>query len=155
VSDPVSLLLTGTVEPNSGCDKFRSVSAATTAKNRNQFSEGTRVARCFILKPKIPIWVNFWRAFDWKMWPRLIFYGRLIYLIAIWYIMCTFGIFFPVLVSCPKKNLATLEGSSTFTFLNAAKIDAEFFFIGQKVSTSLRFKITALLSLQCYSYRVL
>jgi hypothetical protein len=27
----------------------------------------------------------------------------------IWYILCSFGTFFPVLVPCTKKNLATLE----------------------------------------------
>jgi hypothetical protein len=55
---------------------------------------------------------KYWRALDWKM---------LIYFMAIWNILQTFGIFydqlvhfgfiwyiFPVLVSCPKKNLATL-----------------------------------------------
>jgi hypothetical protein len=29
---------------------------------------------------------------------------------TIWYIFCSFGTFFPVLVSCTKKNLATLVG---------------------------------------------
>jgi hypothetical protein len=43
-----------------------------------------RVARWFIFKPKIPIWEKFWKAFDWKM---------LIYLMAIWNILQTFGIF--------------------------------------------------------------
>jgi hypothetical protein len=55
---------------------------------------------------------KFWRALDWKM---------LIYFMAIWNILQTFGIFydhlvyfefiwsiFPLLVSCNKKNLATL-----------------------------------------------
>jgi hypothetical protein len=43
-----------------------------------------------------------------------IFYGNLVYFTAIWYILCPFGIsygylvFFPVLVCCTKKNLATL-----------------------------------------------
>jgi hypothetical protein len=44
-----------------------------------------------------------------------IFYAHLKYLIAIWYILwpfgpicCHFGIFFPVVVYCTKKNLATL-----------------------------------------------
>jgi hypothetical protein len=73
-----------------------------------------RVARWFIFKPKIPIWVNYLGPYlDWKM---------LKYFMAIWNILGTFGIvyehfvhfvlfgiFFPVLVSCTKKNLATLE----------------------------------------------
>jgi hypothetical protein len=45
-----------------------------------------------------------------------IFYDQLVYLfycywkyfMAIWYILWSFGIFFPVLVFCTKKNLATL-----------------------------------------------
>jgi hypothetical protein len=30
----------------------------------------------------------------------------------IWYIFCSFGASFPVLVSCPKKNLATLVANA-------------------------------------------
>jgi hypothetical protein len=80
---------------------------------------GCRVARWFVLKPKIPIWVNFGEALDWKM---------LIYLMDIWNILQTFGIFYRhleyfmtlrtfcdhlvhfmlVLVSC--RYLATLFG---------------------------------------------
>jgi hypothetical protein len=41
---------------------------------------------------------KFWRALDWKM---------LKYFMTIWYILCSFGSFFPVLVSCTKTNLAT------------------------------------------------
>jgi hypothetical protein len=37
-----------------------------------------------------------------------IFYGHLEYFTAIWYILRPFGIFFPVLLHCVKKNLATL-----------------------------------------------
>jgi hypothetical protein len=33
------------------------------------------------------------------------------YFMTIWYILCLFGTFFPVLVSSTKKNLATLVGS--------------------------------------------
>jgi hypothetical protein len=40
--------------------------------------------------------------------PFGLFYGHLVYLVAIWYILCLFGAFFPVLVSFTKKNLATL-----------------------------------------------
>jgi hypothetical protein len=62
---------------------------------------------------KNPTLGKLWRAFDWKM---------LIYFMAVWNILQTFGILsdrlvhlvliwyiFPVLVSCIKKNLATLE----------------------------------------------
>jgi hypothetical protein len=33
------------------------------------------------------------------------------YIVAIWYILCLFGIFFPFLVCCGKKTLATLFGT--------------------------------------------
>jgi hypothetical protein len=48
------------------------------------------------------------------------FYGLLLYFMNIWYIVCLFGTFFPVLVSYPKKNLATL----TWTIENAEILDA-------------------------------
>jgi hypothetical protein len=52
----------------------------------------TRVARWFIFKPKIPIWVNFGGPYiDGKiLWPFGIFYGHLGYLIILWYISCSF-----------------------------------------------------------------
>jgi hypothetical protein len=75
----------------------------------------SRVARWFIFVPKIPIWVNFRRALHWKMF---------IYFKTVWSYFQTFGIFydhlvhfvfigyiFPVLVTCTKKNLATLNPS--------------------------------------------
>jgi hypothetical protein len=37
-----------------------------------------------------------------------IFCGHLEYFMTIWYIVCSFGSFFSVLVHCVKKNLATL-----------------------------------------------
>jgi hypothetical protein len=47
------------------------------------------------------------------------FYGHLEYFadiwdyfMTIWYILCSFVIFFPVLVPCTKKNLATLVCTS-------------------------------------------
>jgi hypothetical protein len=62
---------------------------------------------CF--QTKNPKLCKFWWALDWKMF---------IYCLAIWNILrifyeylvhlCSFGTFFPVLVSCTKKNLATL-----------------------------------------------
>jgi hypothetical protein len=49
-----------------------------------------------------------------------IFYGHLIYFVAIWYILRPFGVFrgiwdiFIVLVCCTKKNLATLFQNTEF-----------------------------------------
>jgi hypothetical protein len=39
-------------------------------------------------------------------------YGHLGYFMTIWYILCSFGTFFQVLVSWTNKNLATLLKSS-------------------------------------------
>jgi hypothetical protein len=58
---------------------------------------------------------KFWRVLQWKMlvyfidtwsilWSFVIFYRRLVKLLQ-------FGIFYPVLVFCAKKNLATLEAT--------------------------------------------
>jgi hypothetical protein len=61
---------------------------------------------------KNPILGKFWRALDWQclyiLWTFGIFYGHLGHFMNIWYILCSFGTFFPVLVSCNMKNLATL-----------------------------------------------
>jgi hypothetical protein len=61
---------------------------------------------CF--QTKNPNLGKFWRALGWKIF---------MYFMAIWNILWRFGIFndhlvhfFPVLVSCTKKNLATLAG---------------------------------------------
>jgi hypothetical protein len=66
----------------------------------------------FVFKPKIPIWVFFGGPWIGKylciLWPFGIFYGDLGYFVTILYILCSFGTFFPVLVSCTKNNLATL-----------------------------------------------
>jgi hypothetical protein len=43
------------------------------------------------------------------LWPFGLFYCHLIYFTASWYNWCQFGTFFPVLVCCIKKNLATLS----------------------------------------------
>jgi hypothetical protein len=64
-----------------------------------------RVARWFVFKPKNPNLGKFWRALDLKMFIYFNFMG---YFMTIWYILCSLGTFFPVLVSCAKKNLATL-----------------------------------------------
>jgi hypothetical protein len=42
------------------------------------------------------------------LWPLDPIYGHLVYFVTIWYILWLFGIFFPGVVCCTKKNLATL-----------------------------------------------
>jgi hypothetical protein len=73
-----------------------------------------RVARWFVFKPKISIWVNFGGPYiDWKMLIYFlatvfgIVYRHLGYFITILYILCSFGTFYRFWVSFTKKNLAT------------------------------------------------
>jgi hypothetical protein len=67
----------------------------------------TRVARWFLFKPKITILENIGGSLIVKclyiLWPFGIFYGHLVYFMTAWYIFCSFGTFFPVLVSRNKK----------------------------------------------------
>jgi hypothetical protein len=54
---------------------------------RTQFKVETRVARWFVFKPKIPIWVNFGGSCNgscwYILWPFGLFYGHLVYFVAI------------------------------------------------------------------------
>jgi hypothetical protein len=69
-----------------------------------------RVARGFVFKPKIPIWVNVGGPYlQWKMLAEL--YGLLEYFTAIWYIIWPFGnimviwyIFPRFVIFCPEKS---------------------------------------------------
>jgi hypothetical protein len=76
-------------------------------------AEPSRVARGFIFKPKIQIGEKFGRPYIPRWQNVAIVCGRLEYFtdiwdmerfVIIWYI-------FPALVSCIKKNLATLQPS--------------------------------------------
>jgi hypothetical protein len=88
-----------------------------------QIRTATRVARLYIFKPKIQIWVNFvvlqWQmlvycmAFLSILQPFGKFYGHFVYFPQFWYISHSFGIFSPVLVCCTQKNLATLTATRT------------------------------------------
>jgi hypothetical protein len=46
------------------------------------------------------------------LWTFGIFDTNCGYFMTIWCILCSFGTFFPILVSCTKKNLATLDAST-------------------------------------------
>jgi hypothetical protein len=62
----------------------------------------------------------FLKALEWKIMvyfkaigilyvrPFGVCYGHLVYVMAVWCMLWPCGIFFPTLVSCTKKNLATL-----------------------------------------------
>jgi hypothetical protein len=61
----------------------------------------------YIFKPKITVWVKFWRALEWK---RLVYsFGHLEYITVIWYIfrpcgnVVAFWCISPVLVYCVNK----------------------------------------------------
>jgi hypothetical protein len=81
--------------------------------NLSQFGHGCQMVYFQTKRPNLG---KLWRALDCKMllyfWPFGIFYGHLRYFITIWCILCSFGTFFPVLVSCTKKNLATLSSET-------------------------------------------
>jgi hypothetical protein len=72
--------------------------------------ERGRVARWFILRPKIPIWVYFGGPWNGKCWYILrsfdIIYDNLVKYMAVWYS------FWYVWT---KKNLATLERSTAYS----------------------------------------
>jgi hypothetical protein len=61
------------------------------------FGDATKVARWYIFKPKLPIWVNFGGSCNgrclYTLWPFGIFYGHLVYFTAIWSTLKPFGIF--------------------------------------------------------------
>jgi hypothetical protein len=62
---------------------------------------------------------------------------------AIWYILWSFGIFFPVLVFCTKKNLATLperKKKSKHIFGMAPKFKFQIFFAK---TASAKFSVTS------------
>jgi hypothetical protein len=74
-----------------------------------------RVARWYIFEPKTPTWVNFGGSCNGRCWYILwpfgpLHMGYLVHFVATWYNLWYFGLFFPVLVCCTKKNLATLIG---------------------------------------------
>jgi hypothetical protein len=107
-------------------DEQRLEAWVQVAIQRSVHIHTTRVARWFVFKPKIPIWVNFGVYCNGKYW----YIDHLVYFTAIGNMLWPFGIFFwsigifsPVLVFCTKKNLATLfttttpELHSAFVFL--------------------------------------
>jgi hypothetical protein len=56
-----------------------------------------RVARWYIFKPKIPIWINFGGSYNWRcwyiLWPLGLFYGRLVFLCHLWWFVTYFSHF--------------------------------------------------------------
>jgi hypothetical protein len=87
-------------------------------------SVSSRVARWHIFQTKIPVWVNFGGSCKGRCWYILwsfsLFYGHLLYFVAIWKILRSFAIYSPVFVYCTKKNMANMVSVkmlfSLFTF---------------------------------------
>jgi hypothetical protein len=65
-----------------------------------------RVARWFIIVPKIPIWAYLGEPRRGKCWYVLLPFGIFI----MWFCLWSFGIFFQFGYVGTKKNLATLTG---------------------------------------------
>jgi hypothetical protein len=88
-------------------------------RDYSSFWKRVRVARWYIFKPKIPLWVNFkglvkgdvgmFRDHFGALYGQLVYFCHVVYILHIW----SFGIFSLVLVCCTKKNLATLKGVAT------------------------------------------
>jgi hypothetical protein len=69
----------------------------------------SRVARWYVyFLTKNPNFGEFGKVLQSKMLvflgPFCLFYGQMVYFMAIWFILLSFGIFSPVLVCCNKKN---------------------------------------------------
>jgi hypothetical protein len=81
-------------------------------------ANATRVARCHIFKPKIPIWVNFGGPDNGRCWYILwrfsLFCGNLVSYVDFY---GHFISFFPVLVYCTERNLATPNSTGNRRFV--------------------------------------
>jgi hypothetical protein len=94
-----------------------------------------------IFKPKIPILVNFGGSCSGKgryiLWLFGLFYGHLVYVVAIWYNLKSFDIFSPVLVCCAKKNLASQVSCHRYRLIKEKAISHR---ICCKSATTIQFK---------------
>jgi hypothetical protein len=89
------------------CKKIRTFKIAHYFEQRRQLGRLSRVARWYILIPKIPNLGIFWRALQWKMYiliPFGLFYGNLVCFIVMWYVLLPFRTFPPFWYSVLKKS---------------------------------------------------
>jgi hypothetical protein len=82
-----------------------------------QFLPSLRVARWFVFKPKIQIWVKFGGSCNWRCWYILWtlgpFYGLLLYFCDIWYIVRGNLVYiFPFWYFVPRKIWQPCPASS-------------------------------------------
>jgi hypothetical protein len=84
-----------------------------------------RVARWFIFKPKIPLWVNFGGSCNWRcwhiLWPFGLFYFHLVY--STYGHLVYFGIFFPFWYVVPRKIWQPWSHIHTHTYFRAIKAE--------------------------------
>jgi hypothetical protein len=83
----------------------------------------SRVARWYIFKPKISIWVNFGGFCNVKMAVYFVanrsIFPSFVYVLWSFDIFCGHLVYLTVLVCCTKKNLATLPHPPTVFFRNS------------------------------------
>jgi hypothetical protein len=91
-----------------------------------------RVARLFIFKPKLPIWVNLGGSCNGKSWYILlllnVFWWHLVYFVVIWYIFLRFGILYQDKSGNPDRQKRKLpwDGSPVLPeFFSRCKIEYE------------------------------
>jgi hypothetical protein len=81
-------------------------------------------------------------------WPFCLFYGQTVYFTEIWYILWSPGIFFPVLVCCTDKNLATLAGRNDHFSIETLETELNCSKSGIQVLACRRLFSTALFCIQ-------
>jgi hypothetical protein len=64
---------------------------------------GSRVARWYIFRPKIVIWINFGGPCNGRCYYILLVYGLLIHFMTIWYVLWQIGVFSPCWYIVPRK----------------------------------------------------
>jgi hypothetical protein len=59
----------------------------------------------------MPIFGIFWKTWGWKIWCTYVFHARLVFVLPIWYILRSFGIFVAMLVYFSQFGLLYQEKS--------------------------------------------
>jgi hypothetical protein len=121
----------------------------------------SRVARWYIFKPKIPVWVNFRGSCNGRCWYILLrlgpFYGHLIHFTTICYILWQSGIFFPRFGKSHQEKSGNPASQRLFWLLlksaRSRALQAQAIISGQSCSNRLRSKSRLLFELYCQPLR--
>jgi hypothetical protein len=100
-----------------------------------------RFAGWYIFKPKIPIGVNFGDVCRYILWQFVLFYFQLVNFVAIWYILRSFGIFFPCWYVVPRKiwqSCARVAQAPVTLYIPERPRKKNFFQTGLKLSLAIR-----------------